>query len=148
MTPTIVPIVNSVSVSSSNSEGIIGTFLAGSFMFFGLIFIFWLLALVDILKSEFKDSSNKIIWLVLSFLLPVLGPVLYFLIGRKQVKKGSGISLKVFFTIMMFFVWYPLAVVLMWFWTKWPKQTKIIITIIGVLVLGFSMWGKYFYPYK
>jgi len=147
MTPTSISVVTSAPISS-DSAGIVGAFFAGYFLLIGLAFIFWLLALIDILKSEFKDSNNKIIWLVLTFLLPVLGPILYFLIGRKQINKGSGISLKVCFTVIMFFVWYPLAIVSMWFWTNWPKWIKIVITIIGLLLFSFSMWGKYFSPYK
>jgi len=45
--------------------------------------IFWFWALIDILKNEFI-GSNKVIWLLLVIFIPVLGFVLYFLIGRKQ----------------------------------------------------------------
>ena len=47
-------------------------------------------ALVDILKSEFT-GSNKIIWVIVVLLLPLLGSILYFAIGTKQkiVKRGS-----------------------------------------------------------
>jgi preprotein translocase subunit YajC len=48
-----------------------------------LPFIFWLWALIDILKNDFK-GSNKIVWLLLVIFIPVLGFVLYFLIGKKQ----------------------------------------------------------------
>ncbi len=40
--------------------------------------------LVDILKSEFTNSINKIIWLILVLVTGPLGIVLYFFIGRKQ----------------------------------------------------------------
>jgi len=39
--------------------------------------------LVDILKSEFT-GSNKIIWVIVVLLLPLLGSILYFAIGTKQ----------------------------------------------------------------
>jgi len=47
-------------------------------------------ALVDILKSEFT-GSNKIIWVIVVLLLPLLGSILYFAIGTKQkiVKRES-----------------------------------------------------------
>jgi hypothetical protein len=45
--------------------------------------IFWLWALIDILKSDFK-GSNKIVWLLLVIFIPLLGFILYFLIGKKQ----------------------------------------------------------------
>lgn len=45
---------------------------------------FFIYVLVDILKSEFTNSVNKIIWLILVLLTGPLGIVLYFFIGRKQ----------------------------------------------------------------
>lgn len=49
---------------------------------------FFIYVLVDILKSEFTNSVNKIIWLIAVIFLPILGIVLYFFIGKKQkIKK-------------------------------------------------------------
>jgi|YelNatPaOPRAMG01_1025707.scaffolds.fasta_scaffold02930_16 hypothetical protein len=57
-------------------------------VFFGLMWlvvaVLWLVALVDILKSEFKDGLTKVIWLILVIFLPFLGSILYFFIGRDQ----------------------------------------------------------------
>ncbi|PLY09989.1 MAG: hypothetical protein C0626_07215 [Arcobacter sp.] len=39
--------------------------------------------LIDILKSEF-DGANKLIWLIVVFVLPFVGAILYYFIGRKQ----------------------------------------------------------------
>ncbi|OGD28167.1 MAG: hypothetical protein A2Y56_10195 [Candidatus Aminicenantes bacterium RBG_13_63_10] len=52
----------------------------------------WVIALVDILKGEFK-GHDKIIWLIVVIFLPVIGAICYFLIGKKQKisgKKGDG----------------------------------------------------------
>ncbi len=46
--------------------------------------LLWIIALVDILKSNFKDSTNKIIWVLIVLLLPVLGSILYFIFGGQQ----------------------------------------------------------------
>ena len=47
----------------------------------------WLIAFVDVLRSEFT-GSNKIVWLIAVILVPFIGPIAYFFIGRKQkVKK-------------------------------------------------------------
>lgn len=63
------------------------------FVFFGLLSIIvsvlWLVALVDILKSDFKDGLTKIIWLALVVFLPFLGSILYFFIGRDQKIKND-----------------------------------------------------------
>ena len=47
-------------------------------LFFPLIF------LIDCLRSEWKDSTNKLIWTIVIIVLPVLGAILYIAIGRSQ----------------------------------------------------------------
>lgn len=46
--------------------------------------IFWLWALIDLLRSNFRDSSTKIVWLIAIIFVPFLGALLYLLIGRRQ----------------------------------------------------------------
>jgi ABC-type molybdate transport system permease subunit len=48
----------------------------------------YLYTLINILKSEFTNSVNKIIWLILVLFTGPLGIVLYFFIGRKQKIKN------------------------------------------------------------
>ena len=45
---------------------------------------FGIYVLVDILKSEFTNSINKVIWLILVLFTGPLGIVLYYSIGKKQ----------------------------------------------------------------
>jgi hypothetical protein len=59
--------------------------------FIAICFLLWLLALIDILRSEFS-GSNKIIWFFVIILIP-FGFILYFLIGRKQ-KIGKEVTTK------------------------------------------------------
>ena len=54
------------------------------FIFILLPSIFWIIALIDILKSDFRDTNGKIIWALVVILLPVIGSILYFLIGKSQ----------------------------------------------------------------
>jgi phospholipase D-like protein len=53
------------------------------------VLVLWLWTLVDILRSEFT-GNNKLIWLVAVILVPVIGVILYLLIGRGQRLPGSG----------------------------------------------------------
>ena len=46
-----------------------------------LWFILWLVALVDCLKG---NSPNKLVWVVVIILLPFLGSILYFAIGKSR----------------------------------------------------------------
>lgn len=54
------------------------------FIFILLPSIFWIIALIDILKSDFRDTNGKIIWALVVIFLPVVGSILYFLIGKSQ----------------------------------------------------------------
>jgi hypothetical protein len=47
-----------------------------------LILIIDIIVIVDILKSN-KDNEKKILWIIAVVFLPVLGPILYYFLGRK-----------------------------------------------------------------
>ncbi|PRY07413.1 phospholipase D-like protein [Pontibacter ummariensis] len=47
----------------------------------------WLWALIDMLQSDFTDKTNKLIWAIVIIFVPVLGALLYLLIGRSQKVK-------------------------------------------------------------
>lgn len=70
-------------------------FVAMVFLISALTFIVWLLILVDIIRSEFKDSSNKTLWIIMVILLPPLGVLLYLIIGLGQKKGGVSSNDKV-----------------------------------------------------
>lgn len=48
-----------------------------------LILVIDIIVIIDILKSS-KDSERKILWIIAVVFLPVLGPILYYLIGKKR----------------------------------------------------------------
>ena len=57
--------------------------------FIGLFFyvipvLIVLSALVDVLRNEFDPHQNKLIWVIVIILVPVLGSILYWVIGRNQ----------------------------------------------------------------
>ena len=41
-----------------------------------------LYCLVNILLSDFKDASTKVLWFVLVMVVPLVGPLLYLKIGK------------------------------------------------------------------
>lgn len=47
-------------------------------------FLLWLVALVDILRNDFKGQNEKLIWLLVILLVPFIGAISYFAIGRKN----------------------------------------------------------------
>jgi hypothetical protein len=46
-----------------------------------IVFVLDIIAIVSILTSA-KSVGNKVLWILLVLLLPVIGMILYFLIGR------------------------------------------------------------------
>jgi hypothetical protein len=46
-----------------------------------LWFVLWIVAIVDCAKSS---NPNKVVWIVVILLLPFLGSILYFLLGRSN----------------------------------------------------------------
>jgi hypothetical protein len=49
--------------------------------------VLWIVALIDIVKSDFQ-GYNKIIWVLVVIFLPVIGAILYFVIGKSQKISG------------------------------------------------------------
>ena len=61
--------------------GMIGPWLIILVLIFGILPT--IIALIDILKSEF-NGNNKIVWLLVVLFTNFFGAILYFLIGREQ----------------------------------------------------------------
>lgn len=47
-----------------------------------LILVLDIVVIMDILKRK-KDMEKRVLWIVVVFFLPLLGPILYYLLGRK-----------------------------------------------------------------
>lgn len=50
----------------------------------GFIGLLPLIALIDIIRNEFRGSNDKVMWVIIVLFIPFLGWLLYFLIGRSQ----------------------------------------------------------------
>ena len=48
-----------------------------------VILVLDIVAIVDVVKSA-VDTGKKVLWVVLILVLPIIGMVLYFLIGKKK----------------------------------------------------------------
>jgi len=61
-----------------------GLFGMGFFGFALMIFIPQIVAIVDIVKSNFRNDNDKLIWILVVLFLNILGAILYFAIGSNQ----------------------------------------------------------------
>ena len=55
---------------------------------FVLPFALWIIALIDCLKGDF-EKDGKVIWILVIVFLPILGSLLYLLIGRGQKQSAK-----------------------------------------------------------
>lgn len=62
--------------------------MVGIFVWFFniIVVILWTITLIDIMKNNFT-GNNKLIWVIIVVLLPVLGALLYLGLGRSQKVK-------------------------------------------------------------
>lgn len=65
--------------------GLGGQELIFIFLFILLLFLALpVIALIDIIRSDFKGQNDKLIWVVIILFLNVVGDALYFFLGRNQ----------------------------------------------------------------
>ena len=48
-----------------------------------VVLVLDIIAIVDAVKSS-MDTGKKVLWIILILILPVIGMILYFLIGKKK----------------------------------------------------------------
>ncbi len=65
---------------------ITGIFLV---IFMALTAILWVWALIDLVKSHFKNPTYKILWLLAILFFPVVGSILYFMLKKEFVDPGK-----------------------------------------------------------
>jgi len=54
-----------------------------------LTVILWFWAIIDIVKSRFKNRIMNVFWFVVVFIFPVLGSIFYFQLRKKYVVNGK-----------------------------------------------------------
>ncbi len=43
----------------------------------------WIYAILDIVRGSLSGSGNKVLWLIVVIFFPILGALIYLLIGKK-----------------------------------------------------------------
>ncbi|GAB4020853.1 PLDc N-terminal domain-containing protein [Spirosoma koreense] len=64
--------------------GIGGQELIFVLLFAGAFLLLPLIALIDVVRSEFQGPNDKLIWVIIIVFLNIIGAILYFAIGRNQ----------------------------------------------------------------
>lgn len=50
--------------------------------FCAVCFVFWLWMLIHAIRNDHLDGTARVIWVLVVWFLPVVGPVIYFFCGR------------------------------------------------------------------
>jgi hypothetical protein len=53
-------------------------------MAMGFPLILTVFCIIDIMRSNFRDQTNKLLWIIIVLLAPIIGPLLYLVWGRNQ----------------------------------------------------------------
>ncbi len=60
--------------------------LTGMLVFLVLIVALFIAALVSIAQRESASGTEKALWIAIALFFPVLGPILWFVIGKKSTR--------------------------------------------------------------
>lgn len=63
--------------------GLFGIAILIQLLIFIAVAVLFLVSLIEILRNDF-EGNNKLLWVLVVLLLPILGPILYFVLGRSQ----------------------------------------------------------------
>ena len=63
----------------------IGIFSVLMIILFGMLLLILLpiFAIVDLIRSRIRDN-DKVVWIIIIIIIPILGSILYFAIGKSQ----------------------------------------------------------------
>ena len=54
-----------------------------------LLFVFWLIMIIDSITRKFKESNDKIIWVIVNVFLGLLGALVYYFVVYYKDKNKS-----------------------------------------------------------
>lgn len=82
----------------AGEEIVAGTMLAGGMIVYAIFMIvmftigifalvFWILMLIDVIKRDFKQENDKIMWVLIVVLTGIIGALIYYFIVKRENKK-------------------------------------------------------------
>lgn len=62
----------------------------------GLMFVgFWIYALIDMIRSDFKDQNQKLIWALVLLIVPFFGVFIYLSMSRRTKLRSNYFNQKI-----------------------------------------------------
>lgn len=84
---------NMTTTTSAASTAAAGGIVAGALVIWGImvivgifLFVFWILMLIDVFKrTNWKQESDKTLWIILVIILGYLGAIIYYFAVKRQL---------------------------------------------------------------
>lgn len=54
------------------------------FLFVVVTLVLWVVALIDVVKSDFRGDNDKLMWTIVIVFTGFIGAIVYFVIGKDQ----------------------------------------------------------------
>ncbi|MBI2665106.1 PLDc N-terminal domain-containing protein [Candidatus Woesearchaeota archaeon] len=51
------------------------------------LFVFWILMLVDVVKRNFPNNNDKLVWVLVIVLAGIIGALVYYFVVKRKDKK-------------------------------------------------------------
>jgi uncharacterized BrkB/YihY/UPF0761 family membrane protein len=51
------------------------------------VFVFWILMLIDCVKRKYKETSDKIVWVIVIVFTQIIGALIYYFVVKVKDKK-------------------------------------------------------------
>lgn len=58
-------------------------------LFAAVLFVFWVIMLIDCLKRDFKKDAEKIAWILVLIFLHILGAIIYYFVVKVSSKQNQ-----------------------------------------------------------
>ena len=98
MTPSVTTIVPSITLGGLGLANPFFEVMLGFYLYYLPLALYaaWLsVATWDIVRRSEMKGGARIGWLAIVFLIPVLGPLAYFLLGRSQIQRSTRLTLAI-----------------------------------------------------
>ena len=92
----LLTLAQTVDVQTTSQGSAVGGLLGGLvgcvFLIIGLAMLaFWVWMLIDAITRNFKDGTEKIIWILVIVFTGIIGAAIYYFVGRSRGAKGGAV---------------------------------------------------------
>jgi NADH:ubiquinone oxidoreductase subunit 6 (subunit J) len=85
-----------------------------------LLFVFWLMMLVDSITRKFKETNDKVIWVIVNVFLGLLGSLIYYFV---VFYKDKNKSIKWLWWTLIILIFLSIVFLVLWISTSFQLKS-------------------------